>query len=139
MPENNITNSEIVVTLQQLVKEFGSQRAAAKALGNGNFQSSISNSLSGVRMPSKGLRVALDDHYAREAVDQDTTTRRSQLLPESLIELVEMRLTKSTPGTYRYDATGEGAAVKNLYLQKVTVIDEVPQVIEVAVLVGGSE
>ena len=64
MENDNIKNSEIVNQLRRLVDNHGGQHAAARALGDEKrFQSSISNSLAGKRMPSEALRKAL---YAYE-------------------------------------------------------------------------
>jgi hypothetical protein len=46
---------------------------------------------------------------------------------------VEMKLTKTTPGTYRYDATNRDAVITSIYVKKAGYPDGAPEVIKVQV------
>ena len=122
MESDYIKNSDPVKFLERLVEECGSQHAAAKALGDKSFQSSISNALRGVRMPSKSLLKAIE-------------TYRSKMLRGKKINslLVEMQFVRETKNTYRYDAIDDGADLKSTYIPKARMGAEPTKFIEVEV------
>ena len=133
MSGENIRNSNFVLWLQRFVDEHGSQRAAAKALGNKNFQSSISNALAGVRMPSEELRKALDEYETRHRMEQLEPAEAPPDSQDTVLFSVTMRLARDTKNTFYYDAIHDDAAMKSSYIQKSEIGSDPPEVIEVTV------
>ena len=125
-----IKNSPIVRQLQRFVDEHDSQRSAAKALGNKNFQSSISKALAGERMPSRGVRKALDNYLSQRGIDRPEA---AEAPPDTVLFSVPMRLARETKNTFYYDAIHDAAAMKSSYIQKAEIGFEPPEFIEVAV------
>lgn len=133
MDRDNISNSDMVEVLRRFVDGYSSQREAARALGNKGLQSSISNALAGVRMPSKGLLRAMET--------KGLICRGEQLVivdgaPESqcFTEMsVMMTFTRETKNTFRYDAETDFAVMANCYLLKSQWAVDPPQIIEVIV------
>ena len=133
MLEENIKNSEIVKRLKRFVDEHSSQRAAAKALGNKNFQSSISNALAGKRMPSEELRKALDYYETQRRMEQQGFSGAPPDLQNTVVFSVTMRLVRDTRNTFYYEAIHDDAALKSAYIQKSAIRSDPPDVIEVGV------
>lgn len=46
---------------------------------------------------------------------------------------IEMKLTRTTPGTYRYDAVDRDAVIVSLYIKKAAYPDGAPETIKVQV------
>ena len=135
MSEHNIQNSPIVQQLERLVDELGSQRAVAKALGKKGFQSSISKALAGERMPSTGVRKALDEYETRHRMEQLGPAETPPDSQDTVLFSVLMRLVRDTKNTHLYNAIHESAAMKSAYLQKSEVGPDAPEFIEVSVKV----
>ena len=117
MSEENIKNSEIVRRLQRVVDEHGTQRAAAKALGNKGFQSAISNALKGIRLPSEGLRKALDAYDAQRI----------------LTFSIGLPIEKTTPKFCLFKATSDEGYIVSVYAPKAKVGSNPPEAIEAVV------
>ena len=117
MSENGIQKSAIVQRLQRLVVEHGSQRAAAKALGNEGFQSSISNAVNGIRMPSEELREALDAYDAQGI----------------LTFSIGLPIEKTTPKFCLFKATSDEGYIVSVYAPKAKVGSNPPEAIEAVV------
>lgn len=133
MKSENIQSSPIVVRLRRFVDEHPSQRAAAKALGNESYQSAISNSLAGVRLPSKALMRAMIKHGLHWGEGEAAIVDVSPTTQEEIRLSVAMKLLRDTKNTYRYDAICDDAAIKSVYLQKAGLISDPPEAIEVIV------
>ena len=133
MSGDNIRNSSVVRRLQRFVDEYDSQRAAAKALGNKNYQSSISKALAGERMPSKAVRKALDEYETRHRMEQPEPADAPPDSQDTVLFSVPMRLARETKNTYFYDAIHDDAAMKSSYIQRSEIGSDPPEVIEVSV------
>ena len=120
MESDHIKNAPSVQYLKRLVEQFGSQRAVARALGNKNFQSPISNAINGVRMPPKDLALALDSHRFQTHGDEKLCSVSA-----------EMKFVRDTKNMYRYDAIDDGADLKDIYIPKATMGAEPAEFIEV--------
>lgn len=133
MKPDNIKNSYSVVKLRALVREHGSQRAVAKALGDENLQSAISNSLAGVRMPSKALMKAMEV-YCVETLGKEPDNCGLQSDVRVVRQLsITMHFSKDTKNSLLYRTDAEGAGVKNIYLLKSHIGPRPPDTVEVVV------
>lgn len=130
MKSDNIKNSEIVLRLRHLVAEHGSQRAAAKALGSESLQSSISNALAGVRMPSAALREAMDAYRSARGEWPDIV-EDSPASQGDMALSVKMTFSRVTKNTYRYDAEDAAAPMANVYVLKARLGSDPPKFVEV--------
>ena len=133
MSDENIKNSPIVRLLQRVVDDHGTQRAAAKALGNEYYQSNISNALRGVRMPSELVRKALDEYETRHRMEQLGPAETPPDSQDTVLFSVTMRLARETKNTHLYIAIDDDAAMKSAYIQKSEIGSDPPEVIEVFV------
>ena len=133
MSGDNIRNSSVVRRLQRFVDEYDSQRAAAKALGNKNYQSSISKALAGERMPSKAVRKALDEYETRHRMEQPEPADAPPDSQDTVLFSVIMRLARDTKNTHLYNAINDNVVMKSAYIQKSEIGADPPEFIEVAV------
>ena len=133
MSEKNIQNSLIVIRLQRVVDEHGSQRAAAKALGNEGFQSAISNALKGIRLPSEALRKALVAYDSQLRIERPEAAEAPPDSQDTVDFSVTMRLARDTKNTFYYDAINDDAVIKSAYIQKSEIGADPPELIEVVV------
>ena len=133
MAENNIENSPMVLRLKRLVKEYGSQRAAAEALGEKGFQSSISNALAGKRMPSEAVRKALDEYYSQRGMEQPEVAEASPDSQELFNFLIEVPIERTTPKYYLFKATSDEGYIVSVYAPKAKVGSNPPEVIKAVV------
>ena len=133
MSENNIENSPIVLRLKRLVDEYGSQRAAAKSLGNKGLQSSISNAFNGVRMPSEALRKALDDYDSQRGIERPENTEAPSDAQGISTFSIGLPIEKTTPKFCLFKATSDEGYIVSVYAPKAKVGSNPPEFIEAVV------
>ena len=119
MFRDNFDSEETVEILRRLVAEHGSQRAAAKALGNENFQSGVSNTLKGVRPPSPALREALERYCAAHPLASETAGYWASPTSDSSVRRsARMKFAKDSKNTYKFESEKIGPAAYILYVPK---------------------
>ena len=133
MAENNIENSPMVLRLKRLVKEYGSQRAAAEALGEKGFQSSISNALAGKRMPSEAVRKALDEYYSQRGIEQPESAEAPSGAQGILNFSLGLPIEKTTPKYHLLKETSDEGFIVTVYAPKARVGSSPPKDVTVAV------
>ena len=133
MSGENIRNSDIVRRLQRVVDEYDTQRLAAEALGNINYQSSISNAINGVRLPSEAVRKALEAYDSQRGIERPESAEAPPDSQDTVEFSVTMRLARDTKNTFYYVAINDDAVIKSAYIQKSEIGADPPELIEVVV------
>ena len=133
MSKNHIQNSSLVRRLQRVVDGYDSQRLAAEALGNINYQSSISNAINGVRLPSKGLRKALEVYESQHHMMEPRAAEAPSNAQELFDFLIELPIERTTHKFHLFKVTSDDGFIVSVYAPKARMGSNPPKNISAAV------